>query len=70
MTVLIQRFDRDTRDLEPIARIDSGRITHGADAIDDLLVDGQVPTEAELLDRFDGPILFASEIDPSDDTTP
>ena len=70
MTVLIQRLDPDTNNLKPIARIDSGRITHGADVIDDLLVGGQVPTEAELLDRFRGPTLFASKIDPSDDITP
>lgn len=70
MTVLIKRLDRNTQELKPIARVDSGRITHGADAISDLLVDGQVPTEAELLDRFRGPTLFAAKVDPGNKTTP
>lgn len=63
MTVVIERRDTDTDELTPIARIDSGEIIAGADVVADLFVDGQVPSEAELLTRFRGPTLFARKAD-------
>lgn len=65
MTVVIERFDRDDHELTSVARIDSGTITAGKDAIEDLLVGGQIPSEAELLTRFRGPTLFARKVDPN-----
>lgn len=59
MAVLIERLDRETNELEPLARVADGEILSGADALAPYLYDG-VPTEDELVERFDGPTIYAT----------
>lgn len=61
MTVIIEELDDQDR-LRTIARIDDGRIVDGEDVISGLLYDGADLSDDELLDRFDGPTLFARQV--------
>lgn len=65
MTVLIERRNPDTDSLERMAVVDGQRVVDGGDALDDFYFD-RAPTEDELLRRFDGPTVFAREVDPGD----
>lgn len=68
MTVVIERLNRDTHELEQIARVDDGEFVSGRDRVEDLFVDpDDLPSEDEIVDRFRGPSLFAGFVDESAD---
>lgn len=67
MAVIIQRRDPDTDTLNNIGRIEDGEITDGSNMLAGLFGE-EIPDEDALLDRFDGPTLFAGQVTDAEDT--
>lgn len=63
MEIAIDRLNRETMDLEPIARIVDGVITEGETHLEGIpFTDGDLEPDA-ILERFTGPTLFARPVE-------
>lgn len=58
MSVTIQRFDRRTGEMTELGRVQGGDVVDGEGELSDLDIDPEAD-DSDLLDRFDGPTLFA-----------